>query len=55
MIKPIAPSPRGDRGNGPETRPGVKPSQRECSPKPPRSKGALALQGGEEVSFNSIG
>jgi transposase len=47
----ITPSPERDRGNGPETRPGIEPSgKRGCNPKPPRSKGTIALQGGEEVS-----
>jgi len=41
-------SPRGDRGNGPETRP--RGERNGCTPKPVnRPKGTHALQGGEEV------
>jgi len=48
----IAPSPERDRGNGPETRPGIEPSERgNVVPNLPALTGTLALQGGEEVSF----
>gem|GEM_PF-2315673 len=45
-------SPRGDRGNGPETRSRAKHFKRGCSPNLPalEGRGTLALQGGEEVS-----
>jgi hypothetical protein len=46
----ITPSPERDRGNGPETRPGIKPSGRgDVIPNLPALAGTLALQGGEEV------
>jgi hypothetical protein len=45
----IAPSPM-DRGNGPETRPGVEPSGRgDVTPNLPALARTLTLQGGEEV------
>ena len=47
---PIAPSPAWDKGNGPETRPGVEPSGRgDVTPNLPALAGTPALQGGEEV------
>jgi len=47
----ITPSPERGRGNGPETRPGAKPSERGyVAPNLPALTGTLALQGGEEVS-----
>jgi hypothetical protein len=46
----ITPSPVWDRGNGPETRPGIEPSGRgDVIPNLPALAGTLALQGGEEV------
>jgi hypothetical protein len=46
----ITPSPERDRGNGPETRPGIEPSKRgNVIPNLPAITGTLALQGGEEV------
>jgi len=43
-------SPLGDRGNGPEARPGGERS--ECTPKPMNyPKENPPLQGGEEVSY----
>jgi len=46
----IAPSPERDRGNGPETRPGIEPSGRgDVILNLPTQAGILALQGGEEV------
>jgi len=46
---PITPSTM-DRGNGPETRPGVEPSGRgNVIPNLPALARTLALQGGEEV------
>jgi len=39
----ITPSPERGRGNGPETRPEAKPRNEACSPKPPRTRGTLAL------------
>ena len=50
---PIAPSPM-DRGNGPETRPGIEPPKRDVAPNLPAPPGTLALQGGEEVSIFGI-
>jgi hypothetical protein len=45
----IAPSPM-DRGNGPETRPGIKSrKQGDVIPNLPTQAGTPALQGGEEV------
>jgi len=45
----IAPSPM-DRGNGPETRPGIEPSGRgDVILNLPTQAGILTLQGGEEV------
>jgi len=45
----ITPSPM-DRGNGPETRPGIEPSGRgDVIPNLPTQTGTLTLQGGEEV------
>jgi len=44
------------RGNGPETRPGAKPSQRGCSPKPPRLIGnprPLGRGGGQSNKVES--
>ena len=42
--EPITPSPERGRGNGPETRPRAKPSQRGCSPNlPALTGGTLAL------------
>jgi hypothetical protein len=50
----ITPSPERDRGNGPETRPGIKPSGRgDVIPNLPALAGTLALQGGEEVRYCS--
>jgi hypothetical protein len=47
----IAPSPVWGRGNGPETRPGIKSrKQGDVIPNLPTLAGILALQGGEEVS-----
>ncbi len=47
----IPESPRGDRGNGQETRPGAKPLNRgDVAPNLLALRGTLALQGGEEVS-----
>jgi len=47
----ITPSPERDRGNGPETRPGIEPSGRgDVIPNLPALAGTSALQGGEEVS-----
>jgi len=49
-ITSITPSPERDRGNGPETRPGIKPSRRgDVIPNLPALKGTLTLKGGEEV------
>jgi hypothetical protein len=49
----ITPSPERDRGNGPETRPGIKsPKRGDVIPNLPALTGTLALQGGEEVSLN---
>ncbi|MCC6029844.1 MAG: hypothetical protein LM591_06870 [Candidatus Korarchaeum sp.] len=46
----ITPNPERDRGNGPETRPGIEPSGRgDVIPNLPALTGTLALQGGEEV------
>ena len=48
----ITPSPVWDRGNGPETRPGIEPSGRgDVVPNLPALAGTLALQGGEEVRY----
>ena len=47
----ITPSPAWDRGNGPETRPGIEPSERgDVIPNLPALAGTLAIHGGEEVS-----
>jgi hypothetical protein len=45
----ITPSPDWDRGNGPETQPGIEPKG-NVIPNLPALAGTLALQGGEEVS-----
>ena len=50
----INPSPKRDRGNGLETRPGIEPSRRgDVTPNLPALTGTLAIQGGEEVSLTS--
>jgi hypothetical protein len=47
----ITPSPERGRGNGPETRPGIKPTGRgNVISNLPAIARTLALQGGEEVS-----
>jgi hypothetical protein len=47
----ITPSPERDRGNGPETRPGIEPSGRgNVIPNLPAIARTLAIHGGEEVS-----
>jgi hypothetical protein len=49
----ITPSPEGDRGNGPETRPGIEsPKRGDVIPNLPALTGTLTIQGGEEVSSN---
>jgi hypothetical protein len=46
----ITPSPNWDRGNGPETWPGIEPSERgNVIPDLPALAGILALKGGDEV------
>ena len=46
----ITPSPTWDRGNGPETRPGIEsPKQGDVIPNLPALAGTLAIHGGEEV------
>jgi putative transposase len=46
----ITPSPGRDRGNGPETRPGIKsPKRGDVIPNLPASTRTLAIHGGEEV------
>jgi hypothetical protein len=45
----IAPSPVWDRGNGPETRPGIEPPRGDVIPNLPASTRTLAIRGGEEV------
>jgi hypothetical protein len=45
----ITPSPERDRGNGPETRPGIKSQTGDVIPNLPALAGTLAIHGGEEV------
>jgi len=46
----IAPSPERDRGNGPETRPGIEPSGRgDVVPNLPALAGTITIHGGEEA------
>ncbi|NAY89342.1 MAG: hypothetical protein GU347_01275 [Desulfurococcales archaeon] len=48
----ITPSPNLDRGNGPETRPGIEPSERgNVIPNLFALAGTPALKGGEEVRW----
>jgi hypothetical protein len=48
----ITPSPERDRGNGPETRPGIEASRRgNVIPNLPAIARTLALHGGEEVRW----
>jgi len=47
----FTPSPERDRGNGPETRPGIEASGRgNVVPNLPAIARTLAIHGGEEVS-----
>jgi hypothetical protein len=49
----ITPSPERDRGNGPETRPGIEPSRRgNVIPNLPAITGTLTIHGGEEARFS---
>jgi hypothetical protein len=46
----ITPSPERDRGNGPETRPGIKsPKRGDVIPNLPALARTLTIHGGEEV------
>jgi hypothetical protein len=46
----ITPSPERDRGNGPETRPGIKsPKRGDVIPNLPAITGTLTIHGEEEV------
>jgi hypothetical protein len=51
----ITPSPAWDRGNGPETWPGIEsPKRGDVIPNLPALARTLALQGGEEVSYDNV-
>jgi len=51
----ITPSPGWDRGNGPETRPGVEPSRGgNVIPNLPAIAGTPTIQGGEEVRSSGV-